>query len=186
MSPVIRAAACLVALLALAAGCALGDDASADALPEYCAASGDGDAAEFWTIVQQSCRVAGDGDREQARALRGVLDELDADEVAAFHTTFVELNHALDTDELYAVTARICGLTLGDDSSTEYRSWIVAHGQDAYEAVLEDPATVRRFPDRVAGCGSGQTYGEVAPAVYAEQGGDPADLPVVEVHADHR
>ncbi len=75
------------------------------------------------------------------------------------------------------------GLGLGDDLGTDFRSWVIAHGQSAYEAVLADPEALRDFPDAAAGCGLGEPFGAAAYDLYLERTGldpDDVDLPTVE------
>ena len=75
------------------------------------------------------------------------------------------------------------GLGLGDDLGADYRSWIIAHGQAAYEAVVADPEVLRLFPDAEAGCGLGEPYGDAAYDLYLERTGlsaSQADLPGIE------
>jgi hypothetical protein len=156
-----------------------------DEPPPYCSPS-TGDDAAFWTVVHASCVVAQDGDVEQAEALRQVLDSYGAGRIERFHRSFVRLNHALrsTTD----VSDDICApdLGLGDDLSTDYRSWVIAHGQAAYDAVLADPEVLRDFPDGPLGCGLGEPYGAAALDLYLERTGlssDDARLPLLEAPA---
>jgi hypothetical protein len=183
----VRAAvAALLGALALA-GCGSGPTGSVAGSepPTYCTPTESGD-DEFWEVVHQSCAIAQDGDLLQAEVLRQVLEERPPEEVAAFHRTFVEVNHALrsSTD----VSDDICalGLGLGDDLSTDYRSWVVAHGQSAYDAVLADPEALRAFPDAEAGCGLGEPFGATALGLYLERTGlgfKKSGLPLLEVPA---
>ena len=135
-------------------------------LPEYCDGRG-GDDAQFWDLVHSSCRIAQDGDLAQAEALRKSLEEVPEERVADFHRTFVRLNR---------------GLVVGD-LRADYRSWVLAHGQAAYEAVVADPEALRDFPDAAVGCGLGEPYGATAYALYLERTGlspDEADVPIIE------
>ena len=66
---------------------------------------------------------------------------------------------------------RLRSLGLGGDLSTDYRSWIVSHGQSAYDAVLADPEAFRDFPDSQAGCGLGEPFGAAALDLYLERTG---------------
>ena len=34
-----------------------------------------------------------------------------------------------------------------DDLFTDFRSWVIAHGQDAYERVVEEPDALAEFED---------------------------------------
>ncbi|MFC6286237.1 DUF4240 domain-containing protein [Nocardioides sp. GCM10027113] len=172
-------AVALLALLAMPLGaCAADDPKQADGPPAYCATSDGAEDLEFWRLVEQSCRVATDGDVQQARALRDVLEDLDTEQVAGFHRTFVRLNRALDTERVAAVADEAClpGAGLGDDLSTDFRSWVIAHGQTAYERVLADPEVLGDFPDLADGCGMGEPFGYAAFRVYADKAGREAAL----------
>jgi hypothetical protein len=183
MTGVVRTAvaALMGAQVLLLAGC--GSDEVAP--PTYCSPTGSGD-EEFWEVVHASCAIAQDGDLLQAEALRQVLEEVPPQEVAAFYRTFVEVNHALRSSTDVSDDICAAGLGLGDDLSTDYRSWVVAHGQSAYDAVLADPEALRAFPDAAAGCGLGEPFGAAAHDLYLEMtglGSRKSGLPVLEVPA---
>lgn len=187
-----RLVACTALGLVLLSACSaespapLTDDPWVDPeLPAYCAASGSGDEA-FWELVHASCRVAQDGDVLQAEALREELEAVSVEEVAAFHRTFVQVNHALRASTDVSDDVCLPGPGLGDDLSTDYRSWVVAHGQAAYDAVIADPEVLRSFPDADSGCGMGEPFGAVALDLFLERSGqtfDESGLPLLEVPA---
>ena len=154
------------------------------ALPAYCSTRGDED-ADFWRLVEESCRVATDGDAQQGRALRNALEGLSAPDVAQFHRTFVEVSGELHTQRLADLADELCapGLGLGADLFTDFRSWIIAHGQVVVERVLEEPQVLADFPDIAGGCGMGEPFGYAATAVYLEKTGRSArdsGLPPIE------
>lgn len=130
-------------------------------LPEYCGGRG-GELASFWELVHASCAVAQDGDVRQGEALEEVLSRLPEDRIVDFRRTFRRLHSDLAT--ITEVADDLCapGLGLGKDLGADYRSWVIAHGQDAYEAVLDDPERLRDFPDAEAGCGLGEFFGGAA------------------------
>lgn len=136
----------------------------------YCSATESGD-QQFWELVHSSCRIAGDGDLAQAEALRQALAEEPTEVVADFQRTLVRANRSLRV--VADVADDICapGLGLGDDLGTDYRSWVIAHGQAAYEAVLADPEVLRTFPDAASGCGLGEPFGATAYDLYLERTG---------------
>jgi hypothetical protein len=179
----------LLVVAVLGAGCSpdpvepgATDGCGQGGVPEYCTGPSGADTA-FWEVVHQSCRGARDGDVDQADALRTALDELPAEEVADFHRTFVRLNKALGPASTVADDSCAPGLGLGRDLGTDYRSWLIAHGQAVYEAVLAAPQSLRDLPDAEAGCGLGEPFGDTAREVYVEMtGADAADsgLPVLE------
>ena len=98
-------------------------------------------------------------------ALRTVLGALPAEEVAAFHRTFMRLNRGLRSIRDVADDLCAPGLGLGQDLGTGYRSSVIAHGQ-TLEAVRDDPERLRDFPDATAGCGRGEPYGFAALDVF--------------------
>lgn len=90
----------------------------------------------------------------------------------------MRLNHSLYTERLAAVADQACmpGLGLGDDLFTDFRSWVIAHGQAAYERVLASPQTLKDFPDIANGCGRGEPFGYAAFRVYVDKAGREAAL----------
>ncbi|MET0916520.1 MAG: DUF4240 domain-containing protein [Jiangellaceae bacterium] len=60
---------------------------------------------------------------------------------------------------------------LGDDLFTDFRSWVIAHGQVAYTRVVENPETLSEFPDIANGCGMGEPFGYAAIEVYVKKTG---------------
>ncbi|CUR60681.1 hypothetical protein NOCA1220006 [metagenome] len=179
----------LVLVAAVAAGCSTDpaepvttDRRGEDGQPAYCAGEGGRDAG-FWDLVHATCTAAQDGDVEQAAALREALGQLPAEDVADFHRTFVRLNRALVPARRVADAICAPGLGLGRELGTDYRSWVIAHGQAAYEAVVADPQLLRDFPDAELGCGRGEPIGDAALEVYLEKTGLDADesgLPTLE------
>ncbi|MBC2933860.1 DUF4240 domain-containing protein [Nocardioides sp. zg-1228] len=184
------AVACLVALcIGATAGCS-GEPVQpvtaeawvpGDGPPPYCSPSTAAD-ADFWTIVHASCVIAQDGDVAQAEALRHLLDSYGTGRIERFHRSLVRLNHELAVASDVADDLCAPGLGLGDDLGTDYRSWVIAHGQSAYDAVLADPDVLRDFPDAELGCGLGEPFGAAALDLYLDrtgQGLDEAGLPLL-------
>jgi hypothetical protein len=172
----------VLALVGICGGC--GKDETDAALPKYCATR-PGPDEDFWRLVEQSCRISTDGDVGQARALRRALSSLDPKQVADFHRALVRINHSLYTRRMAAAADELClpGLGLGDDLFTDFRSWVIAHGQLAYEWILEDPSRLDRLPDAASGCGLGEPFGDAAFMVYLEKTGRTAEdsgLPTLE------
>lgn len=151
--------------------------------PAYCETRAEGPDLEFWRLIERVCDQPGDIDLDQATVLRAELAELPIEQVANFHRTLVRLNKALATPTMTEIADDVClpDVGLGNDLGTDYRTWIIAHGQVAYEAVLERPETLRDFPDATQGCGQGEIFGYTALVLYDEQAGrDAEDLPALE------
>lgn len=177
-------ASSLTLFAALLGACAEDDTQRTEGLPAYCSTSSGGTDVDFWRLVEASCRVAHDGDVRQARALRHALNGLEAEQVAEFHRTFVRINHALYTEQVAAVADSAClpSIGLGNDLFTDFRSWVIAHGQAVYERVLASPETLNDFPDIASGCGMGEPFGYAANRVYESKAGRKAlsRLPILE------
>lgn len=77
-----------------------------------------------------------------------------------------------------AVADEAClpGIGLGDDLFTDFRSWVIAHGQADYKRVLARPETLNDFPDIADGCGRGELHGCAAFRVYKQKAGREAAL----------
>lgn len=118
----------------------------------------------FWDVVEQTCRVSTDGDRRQGRALRAQLAMLDPQQREAFERTFLAVHRTLATPAVRRVANDAClpGLGLGTDLGADFRSWLIAHGQTTYDAVLADPTVIRDLPDLRRGCGQGELFGSAA------------------------
>ncbi|WP_168929719.1 DUF4240 domain-containing protein [Nocardioides sp. GY 10127] len=120
----------------------------------------------------------------QARALRGVLEPLTAQQVGAFHRTFVRMSRALATQQVAEAADATClpSVGLGDDLFSDFRSWLIGQGEDAYAAVLADPDALADLPGVRRGCGMGQPFGAAAYVEYAEKAGRSAArrLPALE------
>ena len=197
-SRVARVAVAVLAVLAAAglAGCGGGHVTAHPregeaALPGYCSPdpSSPPDEAvtdrEFWRLVHRSCRVATDGDRGQGKALQRALEPLDAQQVARFQRRMVQANRSLYTRAVVDAADQAClpHLGLGTDLGTDFRSWIIAHGQAAYDGVLRDPRLLTRFPDLEDGCGMGEPFGYAGVDVYDRKTGlrpDTDRLPILE------
>lgn len=185
-SPLVWIAVTLVAV----AGCT-SPDSDPDAaepgesagLTAYCETRDEGPDLEFWHLIERACETSGEVDSEQAQALRAELADLPAEQVADFHRTLARLNQELDSSALTEIADDLClpDIGLGDDLNTDYRTWIIAHGQVAYEAVQERPETLRDFPDAAQGCAHGEIFGAAAVVVYDEKAGpDAEELPALD------
>ena len=149
-----------------------GADCAADAAPGLpTAVDNPVQHQQFWELIEASCSISNDGDVRQAGALQEALRHLSPRQVARFHARFRKANRALYTKAFVAEADRVCRtgrLGLGTDLSTDYRSWMVAHGRTAFETVLADPTALASVHDAEQGCGAGESMTYAASAVYDE------------------
>jgi Protein of unknown function (DUF4240) len=137
---------------------------------------------DFWQLIAESRRDSADADVDQAQALKGALQRLDTAGVATFQRAFVQASQSLYTWKVAAASDLVCG-SLGDDLFTDFRSWVIAHGEHAYERVVENPDALAEFEDLDDGCGAGEPFGFAASEVYADKSGRNAwddGLPILE------
>lgn len=94
-------------------------------------------APTFWSIIDRTVALEVDPERQVA-ALRGELDRLSPDDVAAFANAFEQqLQNAYRWD-VWAV-AYIAHGGASDDGFEYFRRWLVSKGRDVFEQVLADP-----------------------------------------------
>lgn len=92
----------------------------------------------FWRLIDQS-RASADGSVEdQTDSLTTTLATLPAQEIAAFDVAFAAHRDQLYSWDLWGAAYLLRG-GCSDDCFTDFRSWVVAQGQDYFQAVRTDP-----------------------------------------------
>lgn len=174
-----------VCVAVLAAGCGGGErEDNRAALIETASPNAGAvmDEASFWALIED-VRQTADGDAEaMADELREALADADADQLGTLHRSLVDANKRLYTWDHGDAGELICGF-LGDDSFTDFRSWIITRGKDVFEAVAADPDALADVEDVEATCeGGGEIFAAVPSDLYFELVGDyfPADVPLLE------
>ncbi|SMC20381.1 Protein of unknown function [Andreprevotia lacus DSM 23236] len=106
--------------------------------------------SQFWQIIAQSLAAA-DGDAEtQLDTLRDALDALPADDILAFDRLFHFYHQRADRGLLWGA-AYLIGGGCSDDGFMDFRGWLVARGQEVYEAALANPDSLADVPAVVEG-----------------------------------
>ena len=96
---------------------------------------------EFWAIIDQSLADSDGGVEDQTEQLRRLLDDIPDEDLVAFDTAFVTANRRLYSWPSWgAMTVMLGGC--GDDTVTDFRSWVISRGRQVYERFLEDPDTI--------------------------------------------
>ena len=132
----------------------------------------------FWEIVGQSAET-GDPDLK-AQALERALRKLSQTELAAFREAYLHAHRAANHWDLWAAAYLING-GCSDDGFSYFRDWLIAQGQDVYEAALEDP-------DSLADVMDGDTeaefeeFGYIADEVYEDRFED--EMPPTKIGPD--
>ncbi|GAA0950423.1 hypothetical protein GCM10009554_50350 [Kribbella koreensis] len=126
------------------------------------------DDTTFWSIVEAS-REASDGSLEdQAEQLGDALLELGQDQVVAFDAAFTEASRAIYSWEHCGAATVMLGW-VGDDTFTDFRSWVIAQGRTTYERFRADPdSIVEAGLDDQEELGEAEVYAGVAAVVFEE------------------
>lgn len=125
----------------------------------------------FWSIVEAS-RDASDGSLEdQAEQLADALVELDQDQVVAFDAAFTEASRGIYSWEHWGAASVMLGW-VGDDTFTDFRSWVIAQGRATYERFRADPdSIVDAGLDDQEELGAAEIYASVPAMVFEELAG---------------
>lgn len=92
----------------------------------------------FWHLIDQSRVSAGGSVEDQTGDLTTTLAGLPAQEIAAFDVAFAAHRDEFYSWDLWGAAYLLMG-GCSDDCFTDFRSWIIAQGQDYFEAVRSDP-----------------------------------------------
>jgi len=99
---------------------------------------------DFWEVIEASRQGAEGRFPLQLKRLYHRLRTMSLDEVASFERHFGDLQDEADSDELRTVANELGG-GCGDDSWSDFTSWLISMGQGAYEAVIDEPEHLRGF-----------------------------------------
>ncbi|MEV6410980.1 DUF4240 domain-containing protein [Kribbella sp. NPDC051718] len=131
----------------------------------------------FWALVEASREASDNSLEDQAEHLGGALLELGQDQVVAFDAVFTEASRAIYSWEHVGAASVMLGW-VGDDTFTDFRSWVIAQGRTTYERFRADPdSIVDAGLDDQEELGAAEMYAGVAAEVFAElAGGEIWDL----------
>lgn len=92
----------------------------------------------FWQILAQSGASAGGSVQDQTESLTAILAGLPAPEIAAFDVAFSAHQEELYSWDLWGAAYLLMG-GCSNDCFTDFRTWVIAQGEDYFEAVRSDP-----------------------------------------------
>lgn len=96
----------------------------------------------FWAIIAQTRAGAGGNKEQQMQALEKILSEMSEHEIIGFDKTYHDLLDKAHHWNLWAAAYIING-GCSDDCFDYFCDWLIAQGQDVYEAALQDPQTLK-------------------------------------------
>jgi hypothetical protein len=96
------------------------------------------DTSHFWNLIEKS-REASQGDPDdQLAQLETLLGELEPEQLVEFDRLFSKYHNEAYTWPLWGA-AYIIGGGCSDDGFMDFRGWLIARGQQVYEAALASP-----------------------------------------------
>ncbi len=152
------------------------------------------DKAQFWQLIEQSKNKAGDCEKQAAK-LQKLLSKLSAEEIVEFSRIFDEFSRLAYSWDLWGAAYLING-GASDDGFQYFRWWLIAQGQEYFEAAIENPerAGDNAEPEE-AECEAisyciAEAYqektGQDFPRTYSESVPQPTGQPWEEDDLDHR
>ncbi len=127
---------------------------------------------EFWGLIDEVNKAAGDDPEAKERVLEQRLRALDPEAVLAFQRHFDAKCHSAYAWPLWAA-AYVILEGCSDDSFMDFRSCVVFLGRATYEAALKNPDSLAAQDDATLEglCHEGLAY--VPDTVYEEKTGSP-------------
>ena len=166
-----------LAALALLAGC--GGDDSAPAPPAAPAAPAATrapaqppalDEPRFWGIVEGARRTAGGDTARQSERLAAELEQMPAEQIAAYAAIRRRLDRRAYTWDLWGA-AYVIEDGCSDDCFRDFRAYLISLGRGPYEAALKDPDTLASVVEDAEG-GDWENADDVAAEAYENASGE--------------
>jgi hypothetical protein len=180
MTQAVRAT--LVALLTLSTcGCAVTRASDGFALPPPTGPSATRSAENvdedaFWQIIDDArSRGASDPDA-MAEVMGARFVDADRDALTEFQQQLVNANGRLYTWRHAAAAELACGEQIGDDTFTDWRSWVITLGRATFEQVAANPDNLADVEEFWGGCAlAAELFGAAVGNIYLERYGLPDD-----------
>jgi hypothetical protein len=96
------------------------------------------DEAQFWKIIDKTCRSTPHQPEEWNERLQAELEKLEPDEIVAWDQIFNRLTARAYTVDLWGAAYLING-GASEDGFYYFRCWLIGMGREVYEAAVADP-----------------------------------------------
>ncbi|MHA3771490.1 DUF4240 domain-containing protein [Verrucomicrobiota bacterium sgz303538] len=97
---------------------------------------------EFWNLVEESKKLAGDGGcYEQVRFLQSLLEQCHPADIEDFDKLYDEMRLESYDQRLWAAAYIING-GCSDDGFEYFRGWLISRGREVFERALRDPGSL--------------------------------------------
>jgi Protein of unknown function (DUF4240) len=128
---------------------------------------------QFWQLVEDARRDAGDDTERQSELLASRLEQLPAETIADFGAIHRRLDRRAYTWELWGA-ASVIDDGCSDDCFRDFRAYLISLGQGPYEAALKAPDSLAPVVED-AETGDWENADDVAPEAYEGVAGE--DIP---------
>jgi hypothetical protein len=90
---------------------------------------------EFWSIIDESRKEAGDDGEEHVETLKAALEELEPNDLISFQHWFDE----------YFNSADVIGGGCSDDGFLDFKGWLVSRGEKTLTAAVANPDSLAKL-----------------------------------------
>jgi hypothetical protein len=105
------------------------------------------DTNTFWALLDRTKKLSSDDPHKQAELLVKELIEMSVQDIMDYDKIYKKLADKAYTADLWAAAAIIYPWGCSEDGFMDFRAWLIAQGQAAYERVLEYPEALADIVD---------------------------------------
>ncbi len=98
---------------------------------------------EFWKIIDDSRKEAGEDGKAHVDTLQAALKELEPNDLVSFQHWYDELAESADTWGLWGA-AYVIGGGCSDDGFLDFKGWLVSRGEKVLAGAVADPDSLAK------------------------------------------
>jgi hypothetical protein len=132
---------------------------------------------EFWSIIDDSRKEAGDDGEQHVETLKVALEELEPNDLISFQHWFDEYFNSADTWGVWGA-AYVIGGGCSDDGFLDFKAWLVSRGEKTLTAAVANPDSLAKVVKPGEDC-QVEGFQCAAQWIWTEKAGkDFADFPL--------
>lgn len=111
------------------------------------------DEARFWELIEQARAHVSAETSRILKELQTLVENETLEEIFGFHKHCLEAMRRAYTSHLWAACDTIEG-GCGDDTFSDFRSWLIVQGQEIFEQAIRDPDMLIALAEQIQAHGS--------------------------------